>query len=348
MGRFDKTLRAIINVFKFGSLGEASLKKRIEYIDLYKGIGIMLMIMAHVNFWGQLDHFIHAFHMPMFFVASGYLYQKKSSEELSFGIFLLKKSKSMLIPYFVFGIINFIVFVILEGFSVDPLIHLIFINNHGVAIAGALWFITALLIAETVYFLLDRYCSEPVKLVVIAALAVFGCVVRLVLPFTLPWSLGAAMVGVFFYQIGIWCRRYDNKLFSMPTVPMGLIFIIISVVAMIVPELNMRNEEYGIIPFSIVDAVVLSVLLLLFCYKVDQSRIGNKRICNVIKNIGESSIVYLCLNQLAITFLKLALDGKGINKNIEKIIVYILAMIVLYVISKLITSSKLKVLIGKF
>ena len=324
------------------------MKKRIEYIDLYKGIGILLMIMAHVNFWGRIDHFIHAFHMPMFFVASGYLYQKRSSAELSLGSFLKKKSKSMLIPYFVFGLINFLVFVIQEGFSVEPLIHLVFINNHGVAIAGALWFITALLITETVYFLLDRYCTETVKLIVIAVLAIFGCVVRLVLPFTLPWSLGAAMVGLFFYQVGIWCRQRDSKLFAMPTVPMAILFIVISVVALIIPELNMRNEEYGIIPVSILDAALLSVLLLFFCYKADQTPAGDNRVIKMIKSIGENSIVYLCLNQLVIKLILDTLTTTGINKHIGKMICYLLSVVILYILSKIITSSKLKVLIGRF
>lgn len=42
--------------------------KRIEYIDIYKGIGIILMIMGHIGFGSKFDIWIHAFNMPMFFL----------------------------------------------------------------------------------------------------------------------------------------------------------------------------------------------------------------------------------------------------------------------------------------
>ena len=50
---------------------------RIEYIDLFRGIGILLMIMGHIEFAPRFDHFIHAFHMPMFFFVSGYFFNGK-------------------------------------------------------------------------------------------------------------------------------------------------------------------------------------------------------------------------------------------------------------------------------
>lgn len=52
-------------------------QKRIQYADLFKIIGILLMVMGHVNFGVFFDHMIHNFHMPMFFWISGYLYNSK-------------------------------------------------------------------------------------------------------------------------------------------------------------------------------------------------------------------------------------------------------------------------------
>lgn len=47
-------------------------KERIENYDTFRGIGINLMVMGHVYFGNAFDHFIHGFHMPMFFYISGY------------------------------------------------------------------------------------------------------------------------------------------------------------------------------------------------------------------------------------------------------------------------------------
>ena len=64
-------------------------KKRIEYVDIFRGIGIILMILGHIGYIGIFDKIIrhvgfnvsadivvHAFHMPMFFVVSGFFYSR--------------------------------------------------------------------------------------------------------------------------------------------------------------------------------------------------------------------------------------------------------------------------------
>ena len=43
--------------------------------DILKGLGILLMIMGHVGFGELFSKYIHAFHMPLFFLISGYFYK---------------------------------------------------------------------------------------------------------------------------------------------------------------------------------------------------------------------------------------------------------------------------------
>ncbi len=50
------------------------MKKRIQYIDIAKGIGILLVVLGHndMNYYHPLLHrFIYAFHIPLFFFLSG-------------------------------------------------------------------------------------------------------------------------------------------------------------------------------------------------------------------------------------------------------------------------------------
>lgn len=66
------------------------------------------MIMGHIGFGGCFNYWIHAFHMPMFYIISGFLYKKKST---SFYEITVKKAKSLLIPYFIFGVIHYFIYV---------------------------------------------------------------------------------------------------------------------------------------------------------------------------------------------------------------------------------------------
>ena len=68
-----------------------NLSVRIDYLDIFKSFGIILMIMGHIGFGRKFDFFIHAFHMPMFFWISGFLFKSRTKKELSFGKFVLKK-----------------------------------------------------------------------------------------------------------------------------------------------------------------------------------------------------------------------------------------------------------------
>lgn len=52
--------------------------KRLRYIDVGRGIGMMLVVLGHtVNPGSLLWKAIFAFHMPLFFMLSGYLYKQR-------------------------------------------------------------------------------------------------------------------------------------------------------------------------------------------------------------------------------------------------------------------------------
>ena len=70
-----------------------SSSKRIEWLDIAKGIGIFLVVYAHAR--APYSSYIYNFHMPFFFLISGILY--KSGGNLKQYIF--KKIKTLYIPF---------------------------------------------------------------------------------------------------------------------------------------------------------------------------------------------------------------------------------------------------------
>ena len=81
-----------------------NVKNRIEWIDYSKGILIILVIAGHAipEFDLHLDylaHFIYSFHMPAFFILSGYLFRYK--KDINTVEFAKKKAKQLLIPYII-------------------------------------------------------------------------------------------------------------------------------------------------------------------------------------------------------------------------------------------------------
>lgn len=78
------------------------IKQRLEYIDAAKAIAIVLVIVGHCYWLGaipRLGNLIYSFHMPLFFVVSGFFLKQLSIKDA-----LSKYSKAYLWPYLVIGI----------------------------------------------------------------------------------------------------------------------------------------------------------------------------------------------------------------------------------------------------
>ena len=102
--------------------------KRIRYVDFIKGFAMLTVIFLHVhsgyNTDGKISEYllkwITSFHMPLFFVCSGYFfkYEVKSYKKKITG-----KCKALLIPYIIWGILIGVLLVsiraIVKGSSVD-------------------------------------------------------------------------------------------------------------------------------------------------------------------------------------------------------------------------------------
>ena len=326
--------------------------KRIEYVDIFRAIGIILMIMGHIGFGGKFDFFIHAFHMPMFFLISGYFF--KNNEKIQ--LFLKKKAKTLLIPYISFGIIHFILYCIMKhNIEIDALKHLLFVNTDGLPIAGALWFLTALFFADVFYYYINKV-KNPFKPILIVIIAIFGNLAVKILPFRLPFALDAAFTGVGLMYIGNLIKiyknnKYVNKILNMNNLCTVILFLISIFLISVNTYINMRIGEYGILPLFWINAILSSLIILLFSKKMNKYL--NNNIKEFFVSIGKNSIIYLCLNQIVISVINKIINiirCNNINSFVTllvKLIELIIVMVVLWICNIIIQNTKLKFLIGK-
>ena len=88
-------------------------KSRIEYIDIARGIAILLMIVGHAIKPGLKYAFIFSFHMPLFIIVSGFFYRDKSFKST-----LLNIIKKLIVPYVLCAfIVNYLVSLKIYGFT---------------------------------------------------------------------------------------------------------------------------------------------------------------------------------------------------------------------------------------
>ena len=221
-----------------------SKSKRITYVDLFRAIGIIAMIMGHINFGWHFDHLIHGFHMPMFFFASGFFF-KENEDATALATKVRSKCRTLLLPYFVFAVFHIMLTAALEKqFDFEWLRLLVFnTDKNGLPIAGALWFLTSLFFADVLYRFIDYYVGYGICMHWIAVfIGIVGIILGIYLPFRLPFGIDVSFVGLVFMHIGRIIHKHEkvmkvvnlNLSLSLALLVIGFILIMIN------PYVNLR------------------------------------------------------------------------------------------------------------
>ena len=176
------------------------MRKRFDYLDYSKVIAIILVVLGHICSEGNIKTYIYSFHMPLFFIISGYLFNYSNVNSCK--EFINKKIKVCLIPYLTFSIINILGYYLLSGLS-----FIVLRNNLLETIKfcgiGALWFLPALFIAESIFM----FCKINIKKFIYSIL-IFGgisCVTLLIWILTrsfIALILIRSMLALIFIAIG--------------------------------------------------------------------------------------------------------------------------------------------------
>lgn len=58
-------------------------KRHYDFLDAMKGMGILLVVLGHVSLIEPLNTVIYAFHMPLFFFISGFLFFSSRKEHFA-------------------------------------------------------------------------------------------------------------------------------------------------------------------------------------------------------------------------------------------------------------------------
>lgn len=196
-------------------------QERKLYLDIAKGIGILLIVLGHQNYFsydGRLCTLVYSFHLPLFILLGGYWIDGK--KDGTAGEFAVKKFDRLVRPYFLFAIVSLLLSWP-EGYA--PLhigIAKIFQGN----IAGSdsvntpLWFMPMFFLANLAFYGIHRISLAAEKK---AGKKVFGleeilCLAAAVLGFwllkhvkRLPWSIELALISQIFFLAGAYFRRAE-------------------------------------------------------------------------------------------------------------------------------------------
>lgn len=313
--------------------------RRFDYVDIAKGLGIMLVIMGHIEH--DFVPFCGSVHIPLFFVVSGYLYDIDKTEHRTFGENVSKRVKRLVIPYFIYNLLLYAKYILKHFLShtlslevgVESLVGFCYSsallykdvpleqNFEGFVFGnGPLWFLTAMAVSSVIfygiiYFVLKHRFDLKKVLMSGVVLGVTSWILCRYLPIYLPWSAEMALIGAIFMLFGMCLRKYDAiERFGNKLVIPVIFIIVFALLHYVNGSANMAIQSYGkYMSIYVIMGIIGSVIMLYLSLLVEKSRILNK----AISYIGQNTLIILALHMTIISMMVSVLEKLKLNVLLE-------------------------------
>ncbi len=258
---------------------------RIEFIDLAKGICILLVVVSHCHI---NIPFLQYIRMPLYFILSGLFFKQYDG----FINFTIRKTNKILIPFLFFYIVSFLLYTIISHFApdirinsavekfyfLDPLYSRLCINSP-------LWFLLSLFLVNLMYYVIFIFTKNKLAhavFVTILAICAYLCKSAEIF---LPLYLEKSLYYIPFFFAGYYLKNTDILIENPLTEKRNLIIGIVTLGIFFVLALLPLKEELHTIRFYFT-ALSGVIALLLILKKIKK--------LPFISFFGRYSIIILC------------------------------------------------------
>ncbi len=174
--------------------------KRLAWIDATRGLGMVAVVLGH-TITGRPQDALYWFHMPLFFVVSGFVYRTSGT----WPQYAERRARQLLVPYVVWllllsapGLVKAV-----RAHNVGPeLGALLFGGSHQSGPTGTVWFLTALYVSLVLYDGLRRRADGFVTPFVVGCYLLAVARAFFAPRLLLPLSLEAVLVALPFIHVG--------------------------------------------------------------------------------------------------------------------------------------------------
>lgn len=301
-------------------------KKRIGWIDIARGIAIICVIIGHSMgkyYPNYLVKLIYAFHIPIFFILSGYLYRPKKVnnffhsswfnllipyittvilELILYSLFLIHKN-SFIAPSRVNSVHEFLISAI-YGIGAPTKLPLI---NFPINAIGAIWFLMAFFIGTQIFNIVMslKFNNNDLLYKVLIILGITFLGIYLQNYIYLPFSINAAFVSQFFFLAG-----YIIKKYSLLTIKNRLVYVVLLLIWLMeatIGVFGMDNLDFPKLYLALIGGVASAYLVIKISILLDQWFTEKHHI--VIKKLiqfwGAESLSIFCFHLIDLDFIQI-------------------------------------------
>jgi len=269
------------------------MKQRINWVDVAKGIGILLVVYGHIP-WkvGSDENFpfikiIYTFHMPLFIFLSGMFCKTR----MNWKVFLGRKIETLLIPFLFYYLLLVCIapYILTRYFNTDilgsytspiSLLH----NEYG---AGPTWYLWALLLMSIVHYIIS---AQPwLCRTLLYLLAFIFAVLFIHLGGKLPFFIDSTIILYGYFLLGNMTKLYIDKIQIQK-----MKYLRICLTGGVILHFISYNQVYAHCDFPCNVFIVILGALLGTTTMIMLSKFINK--CCYLEYMGKNSLVILCVH----------------------------------------------------
>ncbi len=281
------------------------MTQRTDWVDYGKGVGIVLVVYAHLlssgyhaglhipkRFFLFSDSIIYSFHMPFFFFLAGLLVEKSFSKR-GFGEFIGSKVKLLVYPYLIWSFVQAGCELLFSGQSL-----------RGITISdiwaipylplAQFWYLYALLWMYVAYALLQTMGEFASATMIVSACLFFYFPIN-----TEILAVHGFCTGFIFFVSAVLIKKYLGNMgeYTMPLwiTIVSLLCLFGSGCYIFENKIEPTRLTNGLHPFYF---FILAVLGISFCVGLSQY-LARKRYCQIVQRIGICSLPIYLVHMLA-------------------------------------------------
>ena len=343
-------------------------KKRITYIDIAKGIGMLAVIWGHIyaSYSSPSIVLAYAFDIPLFLTLAGMMYDGKKYDTLS--RLVMNRTRSLLIPYLLYSLITWGLWGGMQilthtGRNVfPPLLQTIIAQGSGGFLVHnvPLWFVTCLFVVEVIYYFVSK-TNDVICITLCILMAVIGYFMvhnNCDFDFTrLPWNIEVAMSSILFYCVGnVYAKKFGLdkiiKLVVEKKIQVVIVFIACSVIftfgALFNGHITLGSNVLGKSTILLYfNGFIGSILVIILSALISNIKKKGKVLITLLTWIGKHSFDYMAIHVpikgiLSIVVAKLLHSSSDlVCKNVySSLLVYALTLIVSTIVVYMISCAK--------
>lgn len=274
-------------------------KSRLTYINVAKGIGIAMVVWGHAH--GFLGAYSMAWAVPLFFLISGFLYNR----ELPLKEYIKRKTMTLYLPFLLCNLI-WPSFILVHNLQAgQPITHnIIYISLIVLTLKkdgflfGATWFLASLFLTSVTYKILDVSIKAPkYKDYFIAAIYLLMAYLACKFMTFADMDIRRTMILPVFFVIGVfvksnavYLKQFFNKYVMIAACIVFCIFEVYSARTGMLDYSYSSGSLYRLLTF-IVSSLLCAYIIIYVSKNVANS--AENKVCKLFSYLGQNSLYIL-------------------------------------------------------